>query len=65
MAKVVKSCHQLTWSQKKHDQRERGSIETNSISLSNEFGANISRSLVKRRVKSWKLSFHICCLRSS
>ena len=52
MAKVVKSCHQLTWSPKKHEKKERGSIETNCISLSNEFGAKVFLSLVKRRVKN-------------
>ena len=26
MAKVVKCCHQVTWAQKKHDQREREQI---------------------------------------
>ena len=52
MTKVVKSCHQLTWSQKKRNQKERGSIETNWISLSKEFGAKVFCSLVERRVKS-------------
>ena len=52
MAKVVKSCHQLTWSLKKHDQKEKDSIETNCISLSNEFGVKVFCSLVKRRVKN-------------
>ena len=57
MAKVVNFYHQLTRSQKKRDrkkkkEKERGSIETNCISLSNEFGTKISRSLVERRVKS-------------
>ena len=54
MAKVVNFYHQLTWSQKKRDRKKkkRGSIETNCISLSNEFGTKISRSLVERRVKS-------------
>ena len=52
MAKVVKSCHQLTWSQKKCDQKEKGSMEANCISLSNEFGAKVFRSLVERRVKN-------------
>ena len=50
MAKVVKSCYQLTWSQKKHGQKARGSIETNYISLSNKFGAKVFRSLLERRV---------------
>ena len=52
MSKTVKSCHQLTWSQKKCDQKGRCSIETNCISLSNEFNAKIFCSLVERRVKN-------------
>ena len=51
MAKVIKFCHQLTWSQKKRDQKKRASIETNCINLSNEFSAKVFRSLVERRVK--------------
>ena len=52
MATVVRSCHQLTWLQKEPDQKERGFIETNCVSWSNEFSAKVFCSLVKRRVKN-------------
>ena len=52
MAKVIRSCHRLTWLQKEPDQKERGFIETNCVSCSDEFSAKIFCSLVKRRVKN-------------
>ena len=31
MAKVVKCCHQVTWAQKKHDQRKRANFQFQNI----------------------------------
>ena len=53
MSKVVKSCHQLTWSLKKRDQKER-EIPLKLIALVclMNLGAKVFCSLVKRRVKN-------------